>query len=191
MSSIATTDDIFFNRAGLERNRLESLVDDALGGADDGELFLEYRQSESLSFDDGCLKSASFDTSQGFGLRAVAGEQTGYAHASELSEAAIARAAAAVKAVRAGHAGSMSAEPARTNRQLYADDNPLHEVAFADKVRLLEQIDRFARARDPRVRQVSASLTGEWQAISILRADGGRAQDIRPLVRLNVDDAPC
>ncbi|MEE8293261.1 MAG: DNA gyrase modulator, partial [Kiloniellales bacterium] len=88
MSSLATTDDLFFNRAGLDRNRVEALVDDALGGADDGELFLEYRQSESLSFDDGCLKSASFDTSQGFGLRAVAEEAAGYAHSSELSHAA-------------------------------------------------------------------------------------------------------
>ena len=72
MSNLATTDDLFFNRAGLDRPRLEGIVEDALKGADDGELFLEYSQSEGLSFDDGRLKSASFDTTQGFGMRAIA-----------------------------------------------------------------------------------------------------------------------
>ena len=92
MSNLAATDDLFFNRAGLDRGKVEGLTDSCLVGADDGELFLEYAQSESFAFDDGRLKSASFDTNQGFGLRAVADEATGYAHASELSEAAIGRA---------------------------------------------------------------------------------------------------
>ncbi len=186
MTSLAITDDLFFNRAGLDRTRLEALVDDALHGADDGELFLEYRQSESLTFDDGCLKSASFDTTQGFGLRAVAGEAAGYAHASELSEPAIRRAVETVKAVRGGRGGAMAEAPAGTNRLLYADDNPLGSQPFEDKVALLTEIDRYARSRDPRVRQVMASLAGEWQAVQILRAGGQRAADIRPLVRLNV-----
>ncbi len=82
MSQIATADELFFTRAGLDRARIEAIVDEALAGADDGELFLEYCQSEALSFDDGRLKSASFDTYQGFGLRAVSGESAGYAHAS-------------------------------------------------------------------------------------------------------------
>ena len=86
MSDLAATDELFFTRAGLDQARVEAIVTESLNGADDGELFLEYRQSESLVFDDGRLKSASFDTSQGFGLRAIAGESTGYAHASELSE---------------------------------------------------------------------------------------------------------
>ena len=186
MSHLAATDDLFFQRAGLDRSRLESLVDDALGAADDGELFLEYRQSEGLAYDDGRLKSASFDTTQGFGLRAVAGEAAGYAHASELSEEAIRRAAGTVKAVQSGRGGTMSAAPQRTNRILYADDNPLTQVPFEAKVKLLEEIDQYARAKDPRVRQVSASISGEWQAVQIVRAGGQRMADIRPLVRLNV-----
>ena len=109
MSEIDVTDDLFFTRAGLDRARTESIVEDALAGTDDGELFLEYRQSEGLSFDDGRLKSASFDTTQGFGLRAIADEATGYAHASELSEDAIRRAGETVKAVRAGHSGVAAA----------------------------------------------------------------------------------
>ena len=186
MSDLATTDDLFFARAGLDRGRIEAVVDDALGDADDGELFLEYRQSEALVFDDGRLKSASFDTAQGFGLRAVAGEATGYAHASALDEAAIRRAADTVKAVTAGHAGTMAGPPAGTNRALYGAANPLGEVPFEDKVALLSEIDAYARGLDPRVRQLSASLAGQWQAVRILRAGGRHAADVRPLVRLNV-----
>ncbi len=186
MSNLATADELFFQRAGLDRARLESLVDDALGGADDGELFLEYRQSEGLSFDDGVLKSASFDTTQGFGLRAVAGEAAGYAHSSELSEAAVGRAAETVKAVKTGRAGVMSEAPAGTNRLLYTDENPLGSVPFEAKVALLSDIDAYARRKEARVRQVMASLAGEWQAVEIMRAGGERSADIRPLVRLNV-----
>jgi TldD protein len=186
MTDLARTDDLFFSRTGMDRDRVDRLVGDALDGADDGELFLEYRQSEGLAFDDGRLKSASFDTTQGFGLRAVADEATGYAHASELSEAAIARAAETVKTVRHGHGGTMAATAAGTNQELYADTNPLGEVDFADKVNLLQEIDAYARARDPRISQVSASLSGEWQAVQIIRANGERAADIRPLVRINV-----
>ncbi len=186
MSNLATTDDLFFNRAGLDRTRLENLVDNALGGADDGELFLEYRQSEGLSFDDGVLKSASFDTAQGFGLRAIAGETAGYAHSSELSEAAVGRAADTVKAVTTGRGGVMSEAPAGTNRLLYTDENPLGLVPFETKVALLSDIDVYARGKDSRVRQVMATLTGEWQAVQILRAGGERCADVRPLVRLNV-----
>ncbi|MCH9011754.1 MAG: metalloprotease TldD [Proteobacteria bacterium] len=186
MSQIAATDELFFDRAGLDRRSLETIVDEALVGADDGELFLEYCQSEALSFDDGRLKSASFNTSQGFGLRAVAGEAAGYAHASELSEAAIRRAAETVKTVHAGHGGTMAAAPSGTNQVLYSDINPLGEAPFEAKVQLLSEIDAYARGKDPRVRQVSASIAGNWQAVQIIRAGGERSADIRPLVRLNV-----
>ena len=186
MTHLADTDELFYARAGLDRTRLETLVNNAMSGADDGELFLEYRQSEALAFDDGRLKSASFDTMQGFGLRAIAGEAAGYAHASELSEEAIKRASGTVKAVQAGYGGTMSDAPQQTNAQLYGAVNPLSEVAFETKVKVLEQIDAYLRAKDPRVKQVSASLLGNWQAVQILRAGGDRAADIRPLVRLNV-----
>ncbi len=178
--------DLFFSRTGMDRARVQGQLDSALAGADDGELFLEYSQSESFSFDDNRLKAASFDTSQGFGLRAVAGEATGYAHATELSEDAIARAAATVKAVSAGHAGQVAAAPARTNVKLYTDLDPLQTAQFGAKVNLLEEMNAYARGKDSRVRQVSASLSGEWQRIEILRAGGEHYSDIRPLVRIGV-----
>lgn len=177
---------LLFERAGLDEGRIQNIVGEALVGCDDGELFMEYCQSESLVLDDGRIKSANFDTNQGFGLRAVAGEQTGYAHASDLNEDAIGRAAAAVRAVRAGHGGSMSQAPMATNQSLYPDDNPLGEMPFADKIEMLGTIDSYARGRDPRVRQVTVSLHGQWQAVEIMRADGRRIRDVRPLVRLNV-----
>ena len=156
--------DLFFSRTGMDRAKVQETVDDAFKGADDGELFLEYSQSKSFSYDDGRLKAASFDTSQGFGLRAVAGEATGYAHATELSEAAIARAARTVKAVSAGHSGTVAAGPARSNIKLYTDLDPLETAGFEKKVKLLEEMNAYARGKDSRVRQVSASLVGRMAA---------------------------
>ena len=186
MTDLAVTDALFFERTGMDPGRIEALVDQSLAGMDDGELYLEYSQSESLALDDGRIKSASFDTTQGFGLRAVAGEAAGYAHASELSEAAIRRAAATVRAVASGHSGVFAAPPPGTNRSLYTEQNPLGLVDLGAKTRLLTEIDAYARSRDPRVRQVMASLSGVWQAVQIIRPDGRRVADIRPLVRLNV-----
>lgn len=186
MTDIATTDDIFYNRSGMDQKRVEGIVEDALHGADDGELFLEYNQSESFVFDDGQLKNASFDTMQGFGLRAIAGETAGYSHASELNEDALKRASDTVKTIHAGHGSTMAAAPSPTNRSLYIDDNPLNMVPFETKVKVLSDIDAYARGLDDRIKQVSASLSGEWQAVQIVRGDGSRAADIRPLVRLNV-----
>lgn len=178
--------ELFFTRTGLDEKRVEGLVGEALHGMDDGEIFLEYRQSESFSFDDGRLKAAAYDTDQGFGLRAVSEDSTGYAHAAELSEDAIKRAVSTVQAVRGGNVGTAAAGPARTNNTLYVDDNPLNEVPFEDKIKLMQDIDAYARAKDPRVRQVSASLAGSWQVVHMIRADGHQVGDIRPLVRLNV-----
>lgn len=177
---------LFFSQSGLDEARAQSIVDDALKGADDGELYLEYSQSEAFVFDDNRLKTASYNVDQGFGLRAVVGESTGYAHASDLSEEALKRAASAVQAVKTGHMGGLAAGPSRTNLKLYPDDNPLDAVPFEVKSRLLAEINDYARSRDSRVRQVSASLSGEWSAIEIVRPGGEIIRDIRPLVRLNV-----
>jgi TldD protein len=186
MTDLAATDSLFFERTGMAPERVEAILRDSLAGMDDGELFLEHSVSEALSFDDGKLKSASFDTAQGFGLRGISGEVTGYAHSGELSEAAIRRAGETVKAVRQGHGGTLAEPPRGTNHALYTDANPLNAVPFEAKVKLLAEIDAYARAKDPRIRQVSCSLVGEWRAVQIMRPDGVRVGDIRPLVRLNV-----
>jgi len=177
---------IFYRDTELDPGRTERIVAQALHGCDDGELYLQYALSESFSFDDGRLKAATFDTTQGFGLRGVAGETTAFAHANELSDAAIARAAETVRVVRDGHGGTEALSPARTNARRYTDADPLSAIPFAKKVALLQAIDAAARARDPRVVQVSASLVGSWSVVEIIRADGSHARDVRPLVRLNV-----
>lgn len=176
----------FYGEGLLDVARTERLVTQALNGCDDGELYLQYAVSESFSFDDGRLKAATYDSQKGFGLRGVAGEMTGFAHANELSDAAILRAAETVALVKSGRSAIMAPPPLRTNAQRYTDSNPLDGISFACKVELMQKIDAAARARDPRIVQVSASLIGSWSVIEIVRADGERRRDIRPLVRLNV-----
>ncbi|WP_210257245.1 metalloprotease TldD [Chelativorans sp. ZYF759] len=170
----------------ISEESLRRIVADTIHGADDGELFLEASESEALLFDNGRLKTANYNTDRGFGLRAVAGEATGYAHSSEMSEAALLRAADAVSAVKAGYSGKLAAPPPGTNQKLYGDENPLAAPGFEEKAKLLQEIDVWLRARDPRVRQVTASLAASWQHVEILRGDGSFASDIRPLVRFSV-----
>jgi TldD protein len=174
------------DRAGLDKAKVSKIIARGLDGADDGELFLEYRQSEMLLFDNSRLKQATYDTSQGFGLRAVKDEAVGYAHATDVSEAALARAADTVRAVKGGYSGRVADAPTRTNARLYTDDNPLAAPGFEAKVKLLQEIDAYARGKDERVRQVSASVAASWQIVEILRPDGEIYRDIRPLVRVNV-----
>ncbi|TNE59540.1 MAG: metalloprotease TldD [Alphaproteobacteria bacterium] len=183
-----TPDNFFYDRSELDAETTQAQVDDALHNADDGELFLEYCQSESFSFDDGRLKNAAFDTMNGFGLRVVKDEATGYAHSSEFSQGALKRAAQSVAAVTAGHEGTvdLAGGPQGTNQALYRPDNPLDQVDFETKVRLMQDIDAYARGLDPHIAQVSCNLSGEWQAIEIRRAGGQVIRDIRPLVRLGV-----
>jgi len=152
---------------------------------DDGELYLQYAASEAFGFDDGRLKTADYHTTSGFGLRGVTGETTAFAHANEISEAAIERAAATLTLLDPAK-GSAAASPPRTNQAMYGADDPLSLIPFADKVALCERIDAAARARDPRVAQVSVSLAASWSVIDIVRADGFVASDVRPLVRLGV-----
>lgn len=185
-SHLYTTDKIFFEKTGLDPVRVAKLVDNSLIGADDGEMYLEYVQSEFFGWDDGKLKNCSYDTDMGFGLRSVAGERFGFAHSSEITEKAMGRASETVKSVQQGYSGTMDVNPQKTNQQLYTDENPLLLVPFEKKIKLLQDIDAYARDKDPRVKQVSIQLAASWKAVQIIRTDGHKAADIRPLVRLNV-----
>ncbi len=185
---LSVTDRLFFERDGalLDQDTAARLTRAALADSDDGELYLEYQESESVTLDDGRIRSAGFDTTLGFGLRAVAGEATGYAHSGELSEPALRRAAVTVGAVSAGHAGTVAEPPRQTNARLYSPANPLAGMAFGKRTELLAGIDAYARGRDSRIKQVAASISGSWQAVQIIRADGRRVADLRPLVRMNI-----
>jgi len=176
----------FLYRDGnLDPATAQRLASELLKSCDDGELYLQYRASEAFGFDDGRLKTADYSTDAGFGLRGVSGEMTGFAHANELSEAAIRRAGETLTLLDPAK-GAMAPAPRRNNRHLYTDGDPMGLIPFADKVALCQQIDAAARARDPRVAQVSVSLAANWSVVEIVRADGFLATDIRPLVRLNI-----
>ncbi|MAK10638.1 MAG: metalloprotease TldD [Rhizobiales bacterium TMED83] len=178
--------DLFFTQTDLDLHQAVKFTENALHGADDGELYLEYTLSEAFSFDDNRLKAASFDTAQGFGLRAVNNEAVGYAHATDLTPAALKRAADSLSPVLSGHQGTWAQAPNVAGNPLYVAENPLDSAGFTDKVALLNEINAYTRARDNRVRQVSVSLSGEWQAVGIIRPDSAPVFDIRPLVRLDV-----
>ncbi len=173
-------------RFDIPAEAVRARLGQALSGADDGELFLEHREQESLLFDNGRLKAGNFSVDSGFGLRAVSGEATGFAHSGEFTASALARAADAVTAVTAGRSGTMAGAPSGTNARLYSEENPIPSPSFEEKVRLLQEIDAYLRGRDEAVRQVSVSLAAQWQVVEILHADGRLVRDVRPMTRLNV-----
>ncbi|MEL7149939.1 MAG: metalloprotease TldD [Pseudomonadota bacterium] len=168
----------------LSKESALALLREAVAGADDGELFLERKRAEVLSYDDGRVRNASFNASEGFGLRAVRGETAGYAHSTEISETALRR---AVETARlAVGDGTWADAPMATNRKLYGDDDPIQTISFPVKINTLKDIDAYARDRDARVVQVSATLAASLQEVVILRPEGESVTDTRPLTRLNV-----
>ncbi|MDO6456362.1 metalloprotease TldD [Celeribacter halophilus] len=176
--------DPFTNAIELENSL--AILREAVAGADDGELFLERRTSEGLVLDDGRIRTASYDASEGFGLRAVRGETTGYAHSTEITEQAIRRAAETARLAVGEGGGTLADAPRLTNVHLYTDENPLDGAAFDVKIETLKEIDDYLRDLDTRVVQVTASLAASHQEVYILRPEGGLTSDIRPMARLSI-----
>lgn len=178
--------DYAFDDSDLTAEAAKTIVNNTLRGADDGELYVERGESEALTFDDGRLKTATYDATRGFGLRCVAGETSGYAQSTNLSPDALLRASSAVSLAKDGYDGKSSDSPKRTNLSLYPDVDPVAAPIFGAKVDLLQEIDAYCRALDPSVAQVSVTMSGSRRAVAILREGGERFDDIRPLVRLNI-----
>ncbi len=158
----------------------------ATDGADDGEIFAERKRAEMLAFDDGRLKMASYDASEGFGLRAIKGEVAGYAHSTDISIPSLERAAETARLAVGNGGGTLADGPKAPAKALYSSHDPIGDAEFPVKVDTLREIDAYARELDSRVVQVSASIAAALQEISILRPDGQLLEDIRPMVRLNV-----
>jgi len=175
-----------FTDTELSLEIAQSETEQALTGADDGELYVEQSASESFNFDDGRLKNASYDASRGFGLRRVIGETSGFAHSTKMTPAALRRAALAVRGADRGRTGVWADNPQRTNQRLYGDFDPTLSPDFATKSSLLQEIDAYLRAADPRVIQVSASLAAEQSTVTILRPGMDPIFDSRPLVRIGI-----
>ena len=144
----------------LDEGQALNLLREAVAGADDGELFIERRRSEMIAFDDGHVRTASYDASEGFGLRAVRGETAGYAHSTEVSEQALKRAVETARLAVGDGGGTLADAPQATNQKLYGDDDPMADAEFPVKIETLCEIDAFARALDKRVVQVSATPCG-------------------------------
>ena len=170
----------------LDEQTALSVLRSALAGAEDGELFLERKRSEAIVLDDGRIKTASYDASEGFGLRAVKGEVAGYAHSTEISENALRRASETARLAVGDGGGVLAPAPKGTNARLYSDQDPMGDASFAAKIDVLKEIDAYARAMDRRVVQVSATISAGLQEVEILRPEGLRLADIRPMARLNV-----
>ena len=186
MNKTHSSYDLFFKKEGLDFEKTEKIVNESLGKADDGELFLEFKQSESFVYDDKKIKNASTSTDKGFGIRSVKDETSAYSHSSDISETSIKNAGKTVRSILSSSSKSKIIDPIRTNKKYYSNLNPLNGFTSEQKTKLLKSIDEYARKLDKRVKQVSASLHGEWQAIHILRKGGYHCGDIRPLVRLNI-----
>ena len=170
----------------LDQDKTKKFLGDVLKTADDGELFLEEKRSESLVLDDQRLKSANLDASKGFGLRAVKNESTAFAHSTEISEKSLNRASETIKLLNSDKEQQNSLPPSNVSSKLYKDIDPIIELPFSSKVDLLREIDDYARNLDRRVVQVSASVSASVQNISIMRADCDLKLDTRPLTRMNV-----
>ncbi len=179
-------DNIFYKN--ISPDTVHKITNNVLDGFDDGEMFLEYTQTEGLGFDDSVLKNATYNTTQGFGLRSVMGELSGYAHSSNITEQSMRNAAETVRSVKGGHNGveDLVGNPSQAPAPLYVPDNPISSYSFDAKVDILKEIDDYLRTKDERVKQVSCSIGGEWQAVKIIRAGGFETGDIRPLVRMNI-----
>lgn len=172
----------------LTLDSLGSVLGEVAGpGIDAADLYFQSQVSESWVLEDGIVKEGSFNLDQGVGVRAQSGEKTGFAYSNAISLDALQQAARAARSIsRAGQQGRVQAFVSPQVTQLYAQDNPLDVIGRAEKVELLQRIDRATRALDPRIKQVTVSLAGVWDRILVAAHDGSLSADIRPLVRFNV-----
>ena len=170
----------------LDQDKALQILNGLTTGADDGEIYFERNITEALIFDNNNLKTASFNAAEGFGIRTVLGESTGYAHSTEISERALLRAANSAKIVSQIGGGKLAIAPRKTNHNQYEQIDPVSEATFGSKVNILKEINEYARSLDSRVFQVSISIAASHQEIEILRPEGFSVKDVRPMTRLNI-----
>ncbi|MEK9732549.1 MAG: metalloprotease TldD [Pelagibacteraceae bacterium] len=177
----------FFNNSDISQQQTEQLVSETLNKCDDGELFLENSKSESLLLDDGKIKNTSFDTSIGFGFRAVHEDKTAFCHSNIISKKSLNDAAKNLGSnISPNSQTKKQSGPKRTNVKLYEDTDPIENKPFEEKVQLLKKIDDYIRKKNHNIKQVTASFFGEHQSIEIIKSENRIYKDQRPLVRFNV-----
>ena len=172
----------------LEARHLQQVFGQMLANRIDyADLYFQYSRAESWSLEEGMVKSGSFGIEQGVGVRAISGEKTAFAYSDDISLAALEKAALATRAIaRQGGTQSVPMLAGNRNKNLYLAHDPIASMKDTEKVALLERLERYARALDPRVTQVMAGLAGEYEVVLVARSDGVMNADIRPLVRLSL-----
>ena len=168
-------------------NKVASKIDDSLSNFDDGELFVEETFSENVTFDDNKVKSASFDNEKGFGLRGVIDDSVSFYHSSELDDKNVAEALKLLKKKKTINKNLDTKNQLKKNEKLYEPHNPINDFKLDEKIKILENINNYARKLDSAVKEVSVSLNGNYQNVEIFKKDGISLFDSRPLVRLNVN----
>ncbi|MDQ0140255.1 metalloprotease TldD [Cupriavidus necator] len=188
--NLATAQQLLLAPYGLDEARLQRVLADIFTHkVDYADLYFQYTRNEAWSLEEGIVKSGSFSIDQGVGVRAVSGDRTAFAYSDDISLAALSQAAAATRTIgRAGNGRVKVAGELATHagRNLYTPNDPLDSMSAAEKVALLERVERMARAKDTRVVQVMAGLAGEYDVVLVARSDGVIAADVRPLVRVSV-----
>lgn len=183
----ALAEKYFFTDSNLDKNIAQSLTDEAMFEMDNGELFLEYTQSEGLLLEDGQVKKANFNSDRGFGLRAVEGEHTGFAYSGDISKQSLKRAVSTVRSIHNGTGKASNQQIGGHNQTLYHGHNPVIESSLEEKVHLLQKIDKYIRDKDNLVKQVVISLGAHWQVIYVISAGGKQIADVRPMTRLSIN----
>jgi len=190
LNHLAIARDILLTPFGLDDHKLSKVLGSMFTHrVDYADLYFQFTRSEGWSLEEGIVKTGSFSIDQGVGVRAVSGDKTAFAYSDEISEKALSDAAKATRTIAVQGAGKIKVASALhgiQGRDLYLRDDPLHSLDANEKVRLLERIEKIARAKDPRIVQVMASLAGEYDVILVARSDGALAADIRPLVRVSL-----
>ena len=176
----------FFTDTDLTREQAEQLVSETLKNCDDGELFFESSKSESFILDDQKIKNTSYDTSIGYGLRAVTEDVTAFAHSNEISKTSLSDSSKKILSSLKNKNGKLDSAPTRSNSKMYSDINPIEAKPFNEKVSILKNVDEYLRKKGSIVKQVTASISGEYQEIEIIKSGSQNFQDIRPLIRFNV-----
>ena len=191
LARLATAKQLLLDPFGLDEAQLQRVLATIFEHRTDyADLYFQYSRSESFSLEEGIVKSGSFDIEQGVGVRAIVGDKTAFAYSDDISLESLTEAAISARSIARHGAGKVRVAPnvaVRSQSARYEDDDPVASLDAAAKVRMLEKVEQLARARDPRVKQVMASVGADYDVILVARSDGVLAADVRPLVRVSVN----
>jgi TldD protein len=176
----------FFEKTDLTRKDAENIISETLNKCDDGELYLEDSKSENILLDDNKIKSSSYSSDLGFGLRAISGEIVAYSHSNEISKDSLNHSSKNLQSTLKSSKGTYNHEIPKTNKNFYNDINPIEEKDLNSKLEVLNKVNNYLRSKDSNVKQVTSSFSGEQKSIEIIRLGGQSITDVRPLVRFNV-----